>query len=60
MPLDAIYFIPVRLEECPVPLRISKQFQYVDLFPDWEAGLQRLVGAMKLPNKANLPLLLAG
>ena len=60
VPLDAIYFIPVRLEECPVPPRISKQFQYVDLFPDWEAGVQRLVRTMKLPDKANLPLLLAG
>jgi len=39
-PLDQIYLIPVRLEECPVPLPISREIQYVDLFPNWDAGIE--------------------
>jgi len=46
-PLDSIYLIPVRLEECPVPARISREFQYVDLFPDWEVGFQKVVQALR-------------
>jgi len=51
MPLDDIYLIPVRLEECPVPICISRELQYVDLFPDWDAGVQRLLAAVKRPTK---------
>lgn len=47
VPFDRTYFIPVRLEECRVPARIREKIQYVDLFPDWERGLQALVAAMK-------------
>ena len=43
VPLDEIFFIPVRCEECLVPARISKKIQYVDLFPDWEAGLNKVL-----------------
>ena len=60
LPLDQIYLIPVRLEPCPVPARISREIQYVDLFPDWDAGVQRVIAAAKLPNKAKFPLRLAG
>jgi len=60
IPLDEIFFIPLRLDECAVPRRIAKQVQYVDLFPDWEAGLARVIAAMKKQaanRKAkNLPL----
>ncbi len=47
VPLDEIFFIPVRLEDCIVPGRISKKIQYVDLFPDWETGLTRVLGVMQ-------------
>ena len=40
VPLDEIFLIPLRLDECVVPRRISKQMQYLDLFPDWEAGVE--------------------
>ncbi|HTP88899.1 MAG TPA: TIR domain-containing protein [Bryobacteraceae bacterium] len=43
MPLDEIFFIPVRLEECDVPASVSRQIQYVDLFPDWDAGVRSLL-----------------
>ena len=47
VPLDEIFFIPVRLNDCVVPDRISQQVQYVDLFPDWEAGLAKVLDVMK-------------
>jgi len=45
--LEAVFVIPVRFEECAVPRRISDQVQYVDLFPDWEKGVRRLVKAIQ-------------
>ncbi len=60
MPLDQIYLIPVRLEECPVPSPISREIQYVDLFPDWDAGIERVVSATRGQNHADSALRLAG
>lgn len=42
VPLDDVFIIPVRLDDCRVPARIQRETQYVDLFPDWPAGLQRV------------------
>jgi hypothetical protein len=42
LPLDSVFLVPVRLEMCAVPRRISEQVQYVDLFPDWEKGVRRI------------------
>ena len=50
VPLDEIFLIPVRLDCCLVPRRISKQIQYLDLFPDWKAGVNRLVAVIKAQN----------
>ncbi|MCC7174989.1 MAG: toll/interleukin-1 receptor domain-containing protein [Bryobacterales bacterium] len=58
-PLDQIYLIPVRLEECPVPGRIGHQIHYVNLFPDWEEGVRRVAEAIRGPKKAKVRLPLA-
>jgi hypothetical protein len=47
VPLDEIFLIPLRLDDCLVPNRISKQIQYLDLFPDWEAGVGRLMAVIR-------------
>ncbi len=47
VPLDEIFLIPLRLDDCVVPNRISKQIQYLDLFPDWKAGVRRLIAVIK-------------
>ena len=62
VPLDEIFFIPVRFEECLVPARISKKIQYVDLFPNWEAGLSKVVAiiARQEANRRRKLLPLAG
>jgi len=46
-PLEWTFLVPVRFEACTVPRRIAEQVQYVDLFPDWEAGMKRIVRALK-------------
>ena len=43
MPLEDVYVIPVRLDDCQVPGRIRQRIQYVDLFPDWDRGVQRVI-----------------
>ena len=47
LPMEEVYFIPVRLGECRVPPRIQQEFQYVDLFPNWDEGLERVLTAMR-------------
>jgi hypothetical protein len=51
-PLEATFLVPVRFEACAVPLRIAEQVQYVDLFPDWEAGMKKVVQAVKKAGRA--------
>ena len=47
LPLDEVFLLPVRLEECPVPVEVAREMQYVDLFPDWDFGINRLVEAIR-------------
>ena len=46
VPLDEIFIVPVRLDACRVPRSVQKEIQYIDLFPDWEAGMRRLVATV--------------
>ena len=47
VPLDEIFFIPLRLDDCVVPRRISRQVQYLDLFPEWDAGVSRVIAVIR-------------
>jgi hypothetical protein len=47
VPLDQIFVVPVRLDACRVPRAIQREYQYVDLFPDWSRGLHRLLTTMR-------------
>jgi len=46
VPLDESYFIPVRLDDCPVPRAIRNEWQYIDLFPDISTGMGRVIAAL--------------
>jgi hypothetical protein len=46
IPLDDVFLIPVRLDACSVPSSIRREIQYIDLFPDWERGLRRIVAIL--------------
>jgi hypothetical protein len=52
LPLEEVFLIPVRLEECRIPVRISREFHYVDLFPNWESGVERIQAAIRKEAKA--------
>jgi hypothetical protein len=47
VPQDEIFLIPARIDACAVPARIQRELQYIDLFPDWQRGLDRIVSAMR-------------
>ncbi|HXB73457.1 MAG TPA: toll/interleukin-1 receptor domain-containing protein [Candidatus Acidoferrales bacterium] len=47
LPLDEIFLVPVRLNECAVPRSIQTEWHYLDLFPDWQRGVRNLVGMMR-------------
>lgn len=47
VPLDEIFIVPVRLDGCAVPRTIRHELQYIDLFPDWDAGMERLIAMMR-------------
>jgi len=55
LPLDATFLIPVRLDPCEVPRRLSEQLQWVDLFPDWQRGIARLLRAIRRAVRENRP-----
>ena len=60
VPLDEIFFIPLRLDDCVVPRRISRQVQYLDLFPEWDAGVSRVIAVIRAQNQYRKRLTLAG
>lgn len=47
VPLDQVFLIPARLDDCRIPARIQKEVQYVDLFPNWDAGFRRILRILK-------------
>jgi hypothetical protein len=62
LPLDEIFVIPVRLDDCPLPRRILSQIHYVNLFPEWEKGIRRVRAAIERETRSReqLRLPLAG
>ncbi len=55
VPLDHVYLIPVRLDDCRVPERIVREVQYVDLFPHWETGLTKVFKILRGQSRAIRP-----
>ncbi len=47
MPLDQVFLIPARLDDCRLPTHITREVQYVDLFPDWAAGFDRILRILR-------------
>ena len=54
VPLDETFFIPLRLDDCIVPGRVSRRIQYLDMFPNWDAGVDRIVAVMKYQERNRL------
>jgi hypothetical protein len=51
IPLDDVFLIPVRLDNCRLPVRIQRETQYVDLFPDWGAGFGRILRIIEIQSE---------
>jgi TIR domain len=47
IPLDEIFLVPIRLDDCRMPVSIQRETQYIDLFPDWSRGVRALVSMMR-------------
>ena len=47
LPLDDIFLLPVRFDRCRVPRPIQREWQYIDLFPDWGRGFDRLAATIR-------------
>jgi hypothetical protein len=47
MPLESVFVVPVRFEPCRVPQLVAEQVHYVDLFPDWDRGMKRILRAIR-------------
>jgi hypothetical protein len=47
LPQDDVFMVPVRFEACSLPHRIADHVHYVDMFPDWDRGLARVVKAIR-------------
>lgn len=47
LPLDDIYIVPLRLDACRVPRTVARQYQYIDMFPDWQTALDRLTAMIR-------------
>jgi hypothetical protein len=48
VPAEEPFFIPARLNPCEIPRHITKRIHYVDLYPDWDAGVRKLIRALRL------------
>ena len=47
-PEGEIFAIPVRLNNCEVPYEKFRGIERVDLFPEWNEGVQRLLRTFKI------------
>jgi predicted Zn-ribbon and HTH transcriptional regulator len=43
-----IIVIPARINDCKIPYSQLEKIQYVDLFPDWKEGFEKILKAIKL------------
>jgi hypothetical protein len=46
LPESAVFLIPLRIDDCEPSHRRLMDLHKLDLFPDWEAGLTRLLEAL--------------
>ena len=50
-PLEMPFIVPVRLELTEVPAKIAESIHYVDLFPNFDRGVSRLIKAIEIAGR---------
>lgn len=53
-PLEDIFLIPARLDPCEVPEEIRREVQYVDLFPRFQDGVNRIADTIRRQESARI------
>jgi hypothetical protein len=38
-----VYLLPVRIEECKLPYEVLRELHYIDMFPNWYHGLDKIL-----------------
>jgi len=63
-PTDKAWFIPVKLSECDIPDisigpgKTLKDIQWVELYKDWDIGIQKILDVIKLDKSIHSSLIL--
>lgn len=52
LPQGEIYLVPIRLDECEPHFNELLAIHYVDLFPDWDTGFERILKAIGVSHAA--------
>jgi hypothetical protein len=47
-PENAIFLIPVRIDDCRPPYSLLNEIQWIDFFPDWDFGLSKLMKSISI------------
>jgi hypothetical protein len=47
LPLDRIFIVPLRLGPCRLPRTIAREYHCIDLLPDWDRGIRRLLAMVR-------------
>jgi hypothetical protein len=55
VPQEQMFFVPVRLDNCEMPRLITDTTHYVDLFPNWNQGMKKLVKSLRSDHRGRLP-----
>jgi hypothetical protein len=56
-PEASIYLLPVRLDECDMPLEVLRGLHRIDLFRDWDAGLAVIRQTLVAGKNAHRPVI---
>jgi len=56
LPQSEIFLIPVRTDECRPPHEMLEELQWVDLFPSYGEGLEKILRAVKSGRKMEIPI----
>lgn len=48
IPEGNIFVIPARLNDCEIRYEELKKYQYVDMFPEWNNGFEKILRTMKV------------
>jgi hypothetical protein len=53
-PEDHVFLVPIRLDDCPMPILELKKLNYADLFPKWTDGVAQLCRTFRSKKQGNL------